>query len=91
MGIKGNSELANIARSRVGIENFVEADRVGAVGMDNLALFKFEMNTIERSALVNGRRIVGNLALYGFFNREPYFSRTAEELEAFLRGLGWLK
>ena len=28
---------------------------------------------------------------HGFFNREPYFSRTAEELEAFLRGLGWLK
>ena len=68
MGIKGNSELADIARSRVRIENFVEADRVGAVGVDDLALFKFKLNTIERSALVNGRRIVGNLALYGFFN-----------------------
>ena len=68
MGIKGNSELADITRSRVGIENFVEADRVGPVGMDNLALFKFEMNTIERSALVNTRCIVGNLALNGFFN-----------------------
>ena len=28
---------------------------------------------------------------HGFFNREPYFSQTAEELEAFLLGLGWLK
>ena len=68
MGIKGNSELADITRSRVGIENFVESDRVGTVGVDDFALFKFEMNTIERSALVNGRCIVGNLALNGFFN-----------------------
>ncbi len=28
---------------------------------------------------------------HGFFNREPYFSQTAEELEAFLLGLGWLE
>ena len=28
---------------------------------------------------------------HGFFNREPYFSQTAEELEAFLIGLGWLE
>jgi acetyl esterase len=27
---------------------------------------------------------------HGFFNREPYFSQTAKELEAFLLGLGWL-
>ena len=26
-----------------------------------------------------------------FFNREPYFSQTAGELEAFLLGLGWLE
>ncbi|MCH2074326.1 MAG: alpha/beta hydrolase [Puniceicoccaceae bacterium] len=28
---------------------------------------------------------------HGFFNREPYFSQTAKELEAFLLGLGWLE
>ena len=28
---------------------------------------------------------------HGFFNREPYFSQTAEELEAFFRGVGWLE
>ena len=28
---------------------------------------------------------------HGFFNREPYFSQTAKELEAFLQGLGWLE
>ena len=28
---------------------------------------------------------------HGFFNREPYFSQTAEELEAFLLNLGWLE
>ena len=28
---------------------------------------------------------------HGFFNREPYFSQTAEELEAFLINLGWLE
>ena len=28
---------------------------------------------------------------HGFFNREPYFSQTAEELEAFLLSLGWLE
>ena len=30
-------------------------------------------------------------AHHGFFNREPYFSQTAEELEAFLLNLGWLE
>ena len=30
-------------------------------------------------------------ASHGFFNREPYFSQTAEELEAFLLNLGWLE
>ena len=28
---------------------------------------------------------------HGFFNREPYFSQTAEELEAFLLSLDWLE
>ena len=28
---------------------------------------------------------------HGFFNREPYFSQTADELEAFLLNLGWLE
>ena len=28
---------------------------------------------------------------HGFFNREPYFSQSAKELEAFLLGLGWLE
>ena len=28
---------------------------------------------------------------HGFFNREPYFSQTAKELEVFLIGLGWLE
>ena len=28
---------------------------------------------------------------HGFFNREPYFSQTAKELEAFLLDLGWLE
>lgn len=28
---------------------------------------------------------------HGLFNREPYFSQTAKELEAFLLGLGWLE
>ena len=28
---------------------------------------------------------------HGFFNREPYFSQTGKELEAFLLGLGWLE
>ncbi|MEE2988739.1 MAG: alpha/beta hydrolase [Verrucomicrobiota bacterium] len=28
---------------------------------------------------------------HGFFNKEPYFSQTAEELEAFLLNLGWLR
>ena len=28
---------------------------------------------------------------HGFFNLEPYFSQTAEELEAFLLSLGWLE
>ena len=28
---------------------------------------------------------------HGFFNREPYFSQTAKELEAFLLNLGWLE
>ena len=28
---------------------------------------------------------------HGFFNREPYFSQTAEELEAFLLNLGWIE
>ena len=28
---------------------------------------------------------------HGFFNREPYFSQTAKEWEAFLLGLGWLE
>ena len=32
-----------------------------------------------------------NGAGHGFFNREPYFSQTAEELEAFLLNLGWLE
>ena len=30
-------------------------------------------------------------AEHGFFNREPYFSQTAKELEAFLLNLGWLE
>ena len=28
---------------------------------------------------------------HGFFNREPYFSQTAEEMEAFLLSLGWIE
>ena len=28
---------------------------------------------------------------HGFFNREPYFTQTAEELEAFLLNLGWIE
>lgn len=28
---------------------------------------------------------------HGFFNREPYFSQTAKELDAFLLNLGWLE
>jgi len=28
---------------------------------------------------------------HGFFNREPYFSQTAKELDAFLLKLGWLE
>ena len=28
---------------------------------------------------------------HGFFNREPHFSQTAKELEAFLLSLGWLE
>lgn len=48
----------------------------------------FEMHLKQIGVPVELRTYVG--VGHGFFNREPYFSQTAQELGSFLQNLGWL-
>ncbi len=58
-----------------------------AVPYDSAKLFASQLR--KNSVFVN--LVTYDGAGHGFFNREPYFSQTAEELEAFLLNLGWLE
>ena len=49
----------------------------------------FAWHLREKGVFVDLKTYKG--AGHGFFNREPYFSQTAEELEAFLLSLDWLE
>ena len=58
-----------------------------AVPYDSAKLFASQLR--KNGVFVDLKTYDG--AGHGFFNREPYFSQTAEELEVFLLSLGWLE
>jgi dienelactone hydrolase len=57
------------------------------VPYDSAILFASQLR--KKGVYVNFKTYEG--AGHGFFNREPYFSQTVKELDAFLLNLGWLE
>lgn len=66
--IEADCELADVARSFVGIQDLVDCLGVVRSGFDDLAVLEFELYVVERNTLVNGRGIVGDHAFYRVFD-----------------------
>src|SRR5207245_7999933 len=67
--IESKGKLADVARSRVGIEDFVELFSLVAGSLNNLALPKVETNSIEGNALINCWCVECDMAFDGSFYR----------------------
>lgn len=68
VGVEGDGEFADVAGTFVGIENFVEAFGVVACGIDDFAVFEFEVDIFEGAAFVDGRGVVGDVAVDAGFD-----------------------
>src|SRR5260370_35535884 len=72
--IESERELADVARSGVGIEDIVELFGLIAGGLNDFALPKIETNPVEGSALINCRRVERNMAFdRAFYLRCKHF------------------
>ena len=66
--IEADGELADVAGTRVGIEDFVESLGVVGCRFDNLALFENKTDVIKGDALVDGRAVVLDDAFNAVFD-----------------------
>src|SRR6266850_6208663 len=62
-------EFTDVTSPRVGIENLIQLFRLVALCIDNLAIAKFEANSVETNALINCRRVKSDVALNGILDR----------------------
>src|SRR2546423_7184297 len=61
--IKCKRKFADVAGAGIRIENFVELLRFVACCIDNLAITKFQLDSVETSSLINTRRVERDLSL----------------------------
>src|SRR5260370_40968920 len=73
--IESERELADVARSGVGIEDLVELFGLIAGGLNDFALPKIETNPVEGNALINCRRVERDMAFdRAFYRRCKHFA-----------------
>ena len=69
LAIETDGEFTNVAGTRIGIENAIDGCRVVGGGIDDLALAELELDVVERDALIDRWRVVGNDAFHGILDR----------------------
>ena len=67
VGVNAYSELADVTRALIGIENLV--DLLGVIGssLDDLAVIEHEPHVFVLKPLLHRRSVVGNNAVYAVF------------------------
>ena len=68
-GMEAEGKLADVACSRIGIEDLVELFGLGAgFGLDDFSLLEFQVDVIEGDTLIDGGGVVGDVALDTILN-----------------------
>src|SRR5205085_12402239 len=62
--IEADRELADVTRTFVGVEHFVEALGIGAGGIHHFAVLENKTDIVVRDAAVDGRRVEVNDAVH---------------------------